>query len=542
MKIKLTILTVAALFVCGGAFAQPNSTFGYIPSQANLSLASFYELSLFNHSMGTARSAAMGGAFTSLGADLSSMNINPAGLGMYRRTSEIGITSSVFVNGTTNKYDDGSLADSWTKSRTNTALNNIGFVVNAYEGSGALTSLTVGIGYNRLADFNYNSTVDLYAEPNVIGITKMFALQLRGLSAADLENPWNNSDIPISEWGAQLGYKTGLLRPVAGQTNIYYVPGVDINAATAQYSRTISKGSVGEYTFSTGMNFRNKLYFGFTLGIIDIYQNRSVLYSESYYDNNPGGADPVNFMDYTQNTVINGSGFNMKLGVVYRPIPALRIGAAVHSPTFVNIETRYDSDMYIETGSDWGFATSPTQRFTDKYITPTRLLTGASFTIAGRGLIAVDYECAWYNGIRLWGPDYSSSVTEKIKAQAKSSLAPGHTIRVGGEIMPVSQLALRAGYAYSQGGLSKAIRDGNEYFSDFPVTKNSETISFGMGLRLTSGMSLDLTYLYTAMKYTRYDMFRYYENPDDLAPVAELSGFDLDRTRHSLMLSFNVRF
>ena len=44
-----------------------------------------FELSQTTFSLGTARSMAMAGAFTSLGADLTSMAINPAGLGMYRR-------------------------------------------------------------------------------------------------------------------------------------------------------------------------------------------------------------------------------------------------------------------------------------------------------------------------------------------------------------------------------------------------------------------------------------------------------------------------
>lgn len=50
-----------------------------------------FELSQTTFSLGTARSMAMAGAFTSLGADLTSMAINPAGLGMYRR-NEISIT------------------------------------------------------------------------------------------------------------------------------------------------------------------------------------------------------------------------------------------------------------------------------------------------------------------------------------------------------------------------------------------------------------------------------------------------------------------
>ena len=40
---------------------------------------------------GTARFMSMGGAFTALGGDISSLNQNPAGIGVYR-SSEIGMT------------------------------------------------------------------------------------------------------------------------------------------------------------------------------------------------------------------------------------------------------------------------------------------------------------------------------------------------------------------------------------------------------------------------------------------------------------------
>ena len=43
---------------------------------------------------GTARFMAMGGAFTALGGDLSTLNQNPAGIGVYRR-SEIGATLDI---------------------------------------------------------------------------------------------------------------------------------------------------------------------------------------------------------------------------------------------------------------------------------------------------------------------------------------------------------------------------------------------------------------------------------------------------------------
>ena len=42
-----------------------------------------YNLSFTSHNYGTARSMAMGNAFTALGADMVSTSLNPAGIGMY---------------------------------------------------------------------------------------------------------------------------------------------------------------------------------------------------------------------------------------------------------------------------------------------------------------------------------------------------------------------------------------------------------------------------------------------------------------------------
>ena len=115
-------------------------------------------LSQRNYAYGTARSSAMAGAFTSLGGDLASMGINPAGLGMYR-SSEFGLSLAVETNSTHENYP-GTL---WREDYNSTRFipTNVSLALNLYQGSGTLTSFTFGFGYNRRADFNYRSTVGL---------------------------------------------------------------------------------------------------------------------------------------------------------------------------------------------------------------------------------------------------------------------------------------------------------------------------------------------------------------------------------------------
>ena len=85
MKRSIITFMSAALFA-GSAAAQslaPSYAIGgLVLSNDAMTTGDFFSLSQTQFNFGTARSMAMGGAFASLGGDLASMSINPAGLGM----------------------------------------------------------------------------------------------------------------------------------------------------------------------------------------------------------------------------------------------------------------------------------------------------------------------------------------------------------------------------------------------------------------------------------------------------------------------------
>ena len=76
----LTALGLALLLPAGAAAQSAVDAYNITPTQQR----------------GTARFISMGGAFTSLGGDISSMTQNPAGLGIYRK-SDIGLTFDVSI-------------------------------------------------------------------------------------------------------------------------------------------------------------------------------------------------------------------------------------------------------------------------------------------------------------------------------------------------------------------------------------------------------------------------------------------------------------
>ena len=155
---------------------------------------------------------------------------------------------------------------------------------------------------------------------------------------------------------------------------------------------------------------------------------------------------------------------NFKLGVTYRPIENLRIGAAFHTPTYYSFDRKYQGAMaslsYANRHTDPDVTPDkdgyiPLEMQTPllqddgpnswSFISPSRLLLGVSYAFGSRGVIAVDYERAWYNGIRV--KDTPSGVPSGSYDDTFRSVFKGaNTLRVGAEFKPVPVVSLRAGF------------------------------------------------------------------------------------------------
>jgi hypothetical protein len=490
-------------------------------------LSRAHQLSMYDVNLSTARSAAIGGAFVSLGADLSSLYINPAGLGMYR-SSDFSVTLGPSVSRVTN-----SMLGEQSVSATRTAftVNNFGAAFNLYEGTGATTSFTLGIGYSRLADYNYRSHMKIASGSG--SILDVFEMQDANGSVAN-----NTPD----SWGAYL----------AGELNL--LPAANVVAGDAQIVKNmdeLSRGSAGEYTVGAGWNFNNKVYIGFSLGIVDIYQKREMTYSEDYSSNN--ATDPLRYMDYTQYLKSVGTGFNIKTGVVYRPIPDLRIGLAFHSPTVATVHEYADYNMLVgyADGYEYEAFSNITEEYREDFYTPARLMTGVSYTFFDTGILAIDYERTFYNGIGVYGDElYTQAQRIRFRDDVKYSFTGSDALRVGAEVMATDYLALRFGYGCTRDGLKKRTID-NPIGLDLPVRRESSVFSAGLGMNIGPMTKLDVTYSFLTAKMTDYDMFYYFDNFGDNDASNDVELFPganaTDRTsqkieRHNVMLSLSYRF
>ena len=108
--------------------------------------------------LGTARFVSMGGAFTALGGDISTLSQNPAGIGVYR-TNEVVTTLTIAPQST----QVTNLAGNSRNSKTRVNFDNLGFVGTFNFRGTMLRNINFGVAYNSRKNYarnyrvNYNS-------------------------------------------------------------------------------------------------------------------------------------------------------------------------------------------------------------------------------------------------------------------------------------------------------------------------------------------------------------------------------------------------
>jgi len=289
---------------------------------------------------GTARFVGMGGAMGALGGDISTIGTNPAGIGIYRSNDLM--TSFGFNYKTSESNFNGSIMNT---DKFRGSFDNIGFVYSSKIGN--QTSLKyVNFGFNYHKAKSFNRDFAMQGNLNNLSQTDQMANMSRGLNNADmgLDNLGINS--AEAGWLSILGWNGCLIHPdkVSSSTNRYIgFPGNDPSATYTSRER----GGIDVYDFNVSFNVNDRVYFGFTLGAYDLNYTKNTLYSEFF----PTSNDAVYFLENSEYAYslenfmrTTGTGVDFKAGLIFRPLEdsPLRIGAAIHTPTFYNL-TMYNS-------------------------------------------------------------------------------------------------------------------------------------------------------------------------------------------------------
>ncbi|MBR6813374.1 MAG: hypothetical protein IKM50_02380 [Tidjanibacter sp.] len=499
MKIfKHTVaLLVTALLAVSSASAQFAA--GELIGVSDFQTTDMLSTSRSANSYTSARVAGMAGAFTSLGGDIASISINPAGLGMFRRGVLSFSPSLSFTNQSNSANPYG------TDAPARFSMGNLGFVTNVYEGAGSVVSVNLGFSYNKIADFNYEKR---YSMNGKYSIADLFAEQMSGIPSSWLNSsaaPFENYDIFLNEWGGVLAYQTLLIDPVVADdpaNKAYHVTAIDANAGIGQYMSMKSRGSIGEYNFAAGMNIANSLYLGATVTIQDIYNDRDYIYDEEY-DNGENSKSPnyLAAMSYNPHVREIGTGMNLRLGAIWRPFGGLRLGVAFQTPTLVSLQKEYYSLMgtRFQDERNFTYKSSVHNIYTYDYSTPAKLSLGASYTLGSVAAVSFDYDKVWYKGMRMY--DDSRELNDYMKNNIRTQYQTADNVRVGLELRPISWLAMRAGYAYY--GSPAAVGDN---IFDAPIELDSRDLAFGLGFKV-GNTSIDAAFVNKQTNYSDYDLF-----------------------------------
>lgn len=438
-------------------------------------------------SAATARSLSLGGAGGSYGADFSSLSINPAGIGVYRN-SEIMFTPVLRLNNMKGTY----LGSTATDDNTKFNLNNFGVVfTSAAKGEKYSRSdwkaFSVGIGYNRVADFNSRG---FYA-----GNNKESSLT-EGFTADDMLNGHGQDFPPPYGYFAYYGFLNNDLGQSIAYENI-----IKNGGSLNQSKSWQSKGGINEWTLSLGGNYMEKLMLGASVNLTSYKYERST----NYYEEDATGNNNNDYASMSYNELINttGIGVNLKLGAIYVVNDIFRIGASVHTPTWAAYSDLSDYDITTNTegyknsltGTDGNPVSyvQPDHQYAYDYSlrTPWRAVVSATAFMGKYGFVTADYEYAAYNSMRYSFRDDQAFETQMNNA-IKDTYKGTHNFRLGVEGKLQNYMG-RVGFAY----YSSPFRQ-NDLF-------NGQRMDFsaGLGARF-GGFFVDLAYVYMMQEVSEY--------------------------------------
>lgn len=462
----------------------------------------------------TARLKALGNAQTAVGGDISSIGGNPAGLGLFTR-SEFSLTTEIMQYSSTGSY----FGESTNASRGKVNINNLGAVFFVRMGkpqgqdlkTGAI-SLNFGIGYNKTNDFGNKL---MFGAPNTQSSIANFY--------ADLANGYTGA------------LASGSLEDAADKANLIIPSGNSYVSATnpnrLQDEVIIRNGSQSELNLSAGLNISNKLYIGTSIGLVSLDYSSDNTFTEkgtlSYSDANGNYSENYN-NNYFQRFEAKGSGFNMKLGVIFRPNQFFRLGATAQTPNWYTIDDSYSESNNTKLTDNPFFQDQNVKSETANYDLTYGLRTPAKFSLAASlfqnkiGFITGEVELVDYSSIELQNKDYDEpNRFNEDNRFILNNYKNATNYKIGAEVKATPAIFIRGGYS----------------LTDSPI-ENSEqnldihTYSFGGGYRF-GNINIDVAYQSSSVN----SQISPYTLNSGVAPVASFKT-----TRNGVFLTVGTRF
>lgn len=491
---------------------------------------------------GTARYVGMGGAMGALGADLSTIGSNPAGIGLFRHS-----TANVSF-GFVSQQDANSFANG---KKTNTSFDQAGFVYSARSGRNSF--INVAFNYHKSKNFTQIlSASDRLkdASQNKLSFAKwkegLFDINGSASSYFDGNtNAFNSLDY--------LYFNTLLYHE--GDDNTGYFDYYDADSYT--FDRA-SRGYIGDYDFNISGNINDRVYLGLTVGIHDVHYSGYSEYVENLVDI---AGNSLGWVGVADNRRITGTGVDVKAGIIFRPIEnsPFRVGLSVASPIWYDLKT--ENNTFIEsefTGEKGGTMYGSNNTIYEfKLSTPWKFGLSLGTTVGNYLALGAEYEYADYgstdtrvnDGYDWYGYDESSS-DHAMNHHTENTLKGVSTLKLGLEYKPIKELALRLGYnyvspMYSKDGYKDVTVDspGTYYTSssDYTNWDSTNRITCGVGYNIGK-FSVDMAYQYTTQS-GKFSPFTNYYGTEEVGVTDNVcNAVDVDNKRHQVLLTLGYHF
>ena len=479
---------------------------------------------------GTARYVAMGGAMDALGTDISTISSNPAGLGLIRRST------ANFTVGVVGQQD----AQNWGGGHaTHMVFDQAGFVWANQISSTDFVNFA--FNYHMSRNFNHilkaadNLPLDENGYPCASQNRLTYEKEVDGL----LYDANNNALYTNTQLDYALMENTDLVWDTQSQSLGYW-------GATDYTMNRATKGYISCYDFALSGNVDNTFYWGITLGLQDVKYRHYGEYLENYRTE---GNYNLRVQD---DRAIDGTGFDLKLGVIFRPIDdsPLRFGVSVATPTWYDLKSQNVSYLISSNSGERVPFENLTHDF--KLNTPWKFGLSAGHAIGREIAVGVGYEYADYSAMdtRYDNDDYyySSSTSDEImNRHTEETLRGVSTFKVGVEYCPIPELAFRVGYnyvspMYQKVGYKDTTVDspGTSVLTTTDFTNWDSTNRFSLGIGYNIGnWNVAATYLYTEQKGT-FEPF-YYESPYEDFCV-DANQVNIVNKRNHFQLSVGYKF
>ena len=458
---KKTLTTIIALFSLIAASAQG-------VDDACLFSQTYYQ--------GTAKAMGMGNAMGAVGGDMTSVCINPAGMGIYR-SNEFTTSLSLLDNYHASTYygtDNGA-------NKMRLSIPNFGFVSAKQKSNYRPLRFTqFGIGLTRTNDYNIH-TLSKGINPSSSKIDSYLA-RIDGFSPDDLHD-----EFPYHIYPAWSTYLIDLYEDESGDYYGSPVPQGNI----WQGQECEFKGRSESWTFACSANYRDRLFLGASFDLAHIKRVGTKTFSESRV---AGTETEFNQWHYKEDLSSNAIGINLKASLIFHATSWFRLGAAFHSPTLYSFDESWQTETESQILSVTRKSLSQEANYEYNFVSPLKWVGSMAFVVGERGIISLDAEYTNYGAARfktVQDDDYDYTSTNDA---IKDTFGKTYNFRLGTEwLLGNSYLRFGAAYYGSPFGLGEtggSVKKASCGIS-VPVSQNT---TFDFAYEFTYGQSYHTLY------------------------------------------------